>query len=128
VIIANTFAASRVGLEPAGLGSSVAAANAAAVRAALAAREAAADGPVAVAGPASSVGPAAMQAPEGGSPPGRPAGGDPRFPGRADVGGQAHLRAGAGAGPIAPEMTGAQGYGGAAVHAAAQTGPPAGRA
>src|SRR5215831_1847054 len=50
VIIANTFAASRAGLEPAGLGGRVAEANADAVSAALAAREAAADGPVAVAG------------------------------------------------------------------------------
>src|SRR5215475_72941 len=46
VIIANTFAASRAGLEPAGLGCRVAEANAAAVGAALAARDAAADGPV----------------------------------------------------------------------------------
>ena len=65
VIIANTFAAGRAGLAPAGLGGRVAEANAAAVRAALAAREAAADGLVVVAGSMSSFCPAAMQAGEG---------------------------------------------------------------
>src|SRR5262249_36095479 len=79
-----TFAASRAGLEPAGLGSRVAEVNAGAVRAALAAREAAADGPVVVAGSMSSFCPAAMQAGEGSSPPGGRASDDPRFPGPAD--------------------------------------------
>ena len=86
VIIANTFAASRAGPEPAGQGGRVAEAGAGAVSAALAAREAAADGPVVVAGSISSFCPAAMQAPEGGSPPGGRASDDPRFPGLADVG------------------------------------------
>jgi len=49
VIIANTFAASRAGLGPAGLGGRVAEANRGAMRAALRAREAAATGAVAVA-------------------------------------------------------------------------------
>src|SRR5215472_15303699 len=62
VIIANTFAASRAVLEPAGLGGRVAEANVNAVGAALAAREAAADGPVAVAGSMSSFCPAVMAA------------------------------------------------------------------
>ena len=86
VIIANTFAASRAGLERAGLGGHVAEANVNAVSAALAAREAAATGPVVVAGSMSSFCPAMMDAGEagsspGGPAPGDPAPGDPRFPG-----------------------------------------------
>jgi len=124
VIIANTFAASRAGLGPAGLGGRVAQANAGAVRAALAAREAAADGPVVVAGSMSSFCPAAMQAPEGSSPSGGRASDDPRFPGLADFREQAQLLAEAGADLIALEMIGAKGYGGAALQAAAETGLP----
>ena len=123
VIIANTFAASRAGLEPAGLGGRVAEANDGAVRAALAARDAAADGPVVVAGSMSSFCPAAMQAGEGNPPAGR-ASDDPRFPGLADFREQAQLLAEAGADLIALEMIGAQGYGGAALQAAAETGLP----
>lgn len=122
-IIANTFAASRAGLEPAGLGGRVAEANDGAVRAALAARDAAADGPVVVAGSMSSFCPAAMQAGEGNPPAGR-ASDDPRFPGLADFREQAQLLAEAGADLIALEMIGAQGYGGAARQAAAETGLP----
>jgi S-methylmethionine-dependent homocysteine/selenocysteine methylase len=124
VIIANTFAASRAGLEPAGLGGRVAEANVGAVRAALAAREAAADGPVAVAGSMSSFCPAAMQAGEGGPPPGRQASDDLRFPGLADFREQAQLLAAAGTDLIALEMIGAEGYGRAALQAAAETGLP----
>jgi hypothetical protein len=61
VIIANTFAASRAALEPAGLGSRVAEANRSGVAAALRAREAAASRPVAVAGSMSSFCPIAME-------------------------------------------------------------------
>jgi S-methylmethionine-dependent homocysteine/selenocysteine methylase len=124
VIIANTFAASRASLEPAGLGGRVAEANAAAVGAALAAREAAADGPVVVAGSMSSFCPAAMEAGEGSSPPTRRASDDPRFPGLADFREQAQLLAEAGAELIALEMIGAKGYGRDAVQAAAETGLP----
>jgi S-methylmethionine-dependent homocysteine/selenocysteine methylase len=124
VIIANTFAASRAGLEPAGLGGRVAEANAGAVRAALAAREAAADGPVVVAGSMSSFCPAAMQAGEGSSPPGVRASDDPWFPGLADFREQAQLLAEAGADLIALEMIAAKGYGRAAVQAATETGLP----
>jgi homocysteine S-methyltransferase len=124
VIIANTFAASRAGLEPAGLGGRVAEANTAAVRAALAAREAAADGPVVAAGSMSSFCPAAMQAGEGSSAPGGRASDDPRFPGLADFREQAQLLAEAGADLIALEMIGAKGYGRAALQAAAETGLP----
>jgi homocysteine S-methyltransferase len=124
VIIANTFAASRAGLEPAALGGSVAEANTAAVRAALAAREAAADGPVVVAGSMSSFSPAAMQAGEGSSLPRGRASDDPRFPGLADFREQAQLLAEAGAELIALEMIAAEGYGRAALQAAAETGLP----
>jgi len=124
VIIANTFAASRAGLEPAGLGGRVAEANADAVSAALAAREAAADGPVAVAGSMSSFCPAAMQAGESSSRPDGPASDDPRFPGLADFREQAQLLAEAGADLIALEMIAAEGYGRAAIQAAAETGLP----
>jgi len=124
VIIANTFAAGRAGLAPAGLGGRVAEANTAAVRAALEAREAAADGLVVVAGSMSSFCPAAMQAGEGSPPPGGRASDDPRFPGLAAFREQAQLLAGAGADLIALEMIGAEGYGRAALQAAAETGLP----
>jgi S-methylmethionine-dependent homocysteine/selenocysteine methylase len=124
VIIANTFAASRAGLEPAGLGGRVAEANVSGVSAALKAREAAADGPVMVAGSMSSFCPAAMEAGEGGSPPAGRASDDPRFPGLADFREQAQLLAEAGADLIALEMIGAKGYGRAALQAAAETGLP----
>jgi S-methylmethionine-dependent homocysteine/selenocysteine methylase len=118
VIIANTFAASRAGLEPAGLGGRVAEANISAVGAALAAREAAADGPVVVAGSMSSFCPAMMDAGDGGPP------GDQRLPGPADFREQAQLLAEAGADLIALEMIEARGYGRAALQAAAETGLP----
>lgn len=124
VIIANTFAASRAGLELAGLGGHVAEANVSAVGAALAARQAAATGPVAVAGSMSSFCPAMMDAGDGGPPPGGPAPGDSRFPGLADFREQAQLLAQAGADLIALEMIGARGYGSAALQAAAETGLP----
>ena len=124
LIIANTFAASRAGLKPAGLGGRVAEANVSAVSAALAARDAAADGLVVVAGSMSSFCPAAMEAGEGGSSPGRRASDDPRFPGLADFREQAQLLAGAGVDLIALEMIGAEGYGRAALQAAAETGLP----
>jgi len=124
VIITNTFAASRAGLEPAGLAGHVAEANVSAVSAALAARDAAADGLVVVAGSMSSFCPAAMEAGAGGSAPGRRASDDPRFPGLADFREQAQLLAGAGVDLIALEMIGAEGYGGAALRAAAETGLP----
>ncbi len=122
VIIANTFAAGRAVLEPAGLGSRVAEASLGAVRAALRARQAAATGPVAVAGSMSSFCPAAMDDGDAGLPPGGRARDDPRFPGLADFREQAQLLAQAGADLIALEMIEAQGYGRAALHAAAETG------
>jgi len=122
VIIANTFAASRAALEPAGLGSRVAEANRGAVAAALRAREAAATGPVAVAGSMSSFCPVAMEPGALGSPLGGPASEDPRFPDLADFREQAGLLADAGADLIALEMIGARGYGRAAWQAAAETG------
>jgi S-methylmethionine-dependent homocysteine/selenocysteine methylase len=120
VIIANTFAASRAALEPAGLGGRVAEANAGAISAALKAREAAADGPVVVAGSMSSFCPVVMDAGEGSSPPAARA----SFPGLADFREQAQLLAEAGADLIALEMIGAKGYGRAALQAAAETGLP----
>lgn len=124
VIIANTFAASRAALEPAGLGSRVAEANRNAVRAALRACEAAATRPVAVAGSMSSFCPIAMEPVHPDAPPGRPASEDPRFPGLADFREQAALLAEAGADLIALEMIDGQGYGRAALQAAAETGLP----
>ncbi len=124
VIIANTFAASRAALEPAGLGSRVAEANRGAVAAALRAREAAATGPVAVAGSMSSFCPVAMEPGAPGSPLGGPASEHPRFPDLADFREQAGLLADAGADLIALEMIGARGYGRAAWQAAAETGLP----
>jgi S-methylmethionine-dependent homocysteine/selenocysteine methylase len=124
VIIANTFAASRAGLEPAGLGGRVAEANRGAMRAALRAREAAATGPVAVAGSMSSFCPIAMDPTALGTPLGNPAAEDPRFPRLADFREQAELLAEAGADLIALEMIDGQGYGRAALQAAAETGLP----
>ncbi len=124
VIIANTFAASRAALEPAGLGGRVAEANRSAVGAALRAREAAATGPVAVAGSMSSFCPIAMDAGDLGSSLDGPASGDPRFPTLADFREQAQLLAEAGVDLIALEMIGAQGYGRAGLQAAAETGLP----
>ncbi len=117
VIIANSFAASRAALEPAGLGARVAEANRLAVQAALAAREAAASGPVAVAGSMSSFGPVAMH--------GRQAlvgAADDSFPSLADYREQAALLAGAGVDLIALELMEASGYGRAAIDAATETG------
>ena len=117
VIIANSFAASRAALEPAGLGAHVAEANRLAVAAALAARAAAASGPVAVAGSMSSFGPVAMH--------GRQALGsaaDAAFPSLADYREQAALLAEAGVDLIALELMEAPGYGRDAIEAATETG------
>jgi S-methylmethionine-dependent homocysteine/selenocysteine methylase len=124
VIIANSYAASRAALEPAGLGRHVAEVNRAAVRAALRAREAAATRPVAVAGSMSSfspidVDPEAVFKPHPGS-----TDDDPRFPSLADFREQAGLLAEAGVDLIALEMINARGYGRAALQAAAETGLP----
>jgi S-methylmethionine-dependent homocysteine/selenocysteine methylase len=124
VIIANTFAASRAALEPAGLGGRVAEANRSAVRAALRARDAAATQAVAVAGSMSSFCPIDMDAGALGRPLPGPASEDPRFPGLADFREQAELLAEAGADLIALEMIDAQGYGAAARQAALETGLP----
>ena len=124
VIIANTFAASRAGLEPAGLGSRVAEANRSAMRAALRARDAAATRPVAVAGSMSSFCPIAMDNSALGVPLSSPAAEDPRFPDLADFREQAALLAEAGADLIALEMIDGRGYGRAAMQAAAETGLP----
>ena len=124
VIIANTFAASRAALEPAGLGRRVAEANRNAVRAALRAREAAATRPVAVAGSMSSFCPVAMEPAAAGPSPAGPAREDPRLPGLADFREQAALLAEAGADLIALEMIDGEDYGRAALQAAAETGLP----
>jgi S-methylmethionine-dependent homocysteine/selenocysteine methylase len=124
VIIANTFAASRAGLAPAGLGSQVAEANRSAMLAALRARDAAATRPVAVAGSMSSFCPIAMDPSELGAPLSSPAAEDPRFPSLADFREQAGLLAEAGADLIALEMIDGRGYGRAAVQAATETGLP----
>lgn len=124
VIIANTYAASRAALEPAGLGSRVAEANRSAVRAALRARAAAATRPVAVAGSMSSFSPIDMDPAAMGRPLDGPASEDPRFPGLADFREQAELLAEAGVDLIALEMINAAGYGRAAMQAAAETGLP----
>ena len=119
VIIANTFAANRPSLEPAGLGGQVAEVNRAALQAARDARDVAASGPVAVAGSMSSFCPTVMAA----VPPGEAAGAA-GFPGLADYREQAQVLAGAGADLIALEMIGGPGYGRAAVQAATETGLP----
>jgi len=124
VIIANTYAASRAALEPAGLGSRVAEANRSAVSAALRAREAAAIRPVAVAGSMSSFSPIDMDPAALGRPLDGPAAEDPRFPCLADFREQARLLAEAGVDLIALEMIDAKGYGRAAVQAATETGLP----
>jgi S-methylmethionine-dependent homocysteine/selenocysteine methylase len=120
VIIANTYAASRAALEPAGLGGRVADANRNAVAAALRAREAAADGrAVAVAGSMSAFCPVLMH--------GRnkigPTAAD-CFPSLADFREQAGLLAEAGVDLIALELMEAPSYGRAALQAAAETGLP----
>jgi S-methylmethionine-dependent homocysteine/selenocysteine methylase len=124
VIIANSYAASRAALEPAGLGGHVAEVNRTAVRAALRAREAAAMRPVVVAGSMSSfsaidMDPQAVDRPHLG-----PTADDPRFPSLADFREQAALLAEAGVDLIALEMINARGYGRAALQAAAETGLP----
>ncbi len=124
VIIANSYAASRAALAPAGLGGHVAEANRAAVRAALRAREAAATRPVAVAGSMSSFSPIDMDAESLDRPHPGPTAGDPRFPTLADFREQAGLLAESGVDLIALEMINAQGYGRAALQAAAETGLP----
>src|SRR5690242_12454962 len=121
VLIANTFAASRSALAPAGLGDKCAEVNRAAVAAALRARG---DRPVAVAGSMSSFSPIAMDPASLGRPLAGPTAEDPRFPGPADFREQARLLAEAGADLIALEMIGARGYGRAALQAAAETGLP----
>jgi homocysteine S-methyltransferase len=124
VIIANTFAANRAALEPAGLGNRVAEANQSAVRAALRAREAAAGGPVAVAGSMSSFCSIAMHG--RGAAAGEPdaAAEDPRFPSLANFREQAALLADAGVDLVALELMEAPGYGAAAMKAVAETGLP----
>jgi len=124
VIIANSFAASRAALAPAGLGEHVAEANRSAVRAALRAREAAATRPVAVAGSMSPFSPIDMDAASQDRPHPGPTADDPRFPTLADFREQAGLLADSGVDLIALEMINAQGYGRAAVAAAAETGLP----
>ncbi len=124
VIIANSYAASRAALEPAGLGRHVAEANRSAVRAALRAREAAATGPVAVAGSMSSFSPVDME-PEGlNRRRAVPTADDSRLPTLADFREQAQLLAEGGVDLIALEMINARGYGRAALQAAAETGLP----
>jgi S-methylmethionine-dependent homocysteine/selenocysteine methylase len=124
VIIANSYAASRAALEPAGLGGLVAEANRNAVRAALRARDEAATRPVAVAGSMSSFSPIDMDAGSLRRPHRGPTADDPRFPTLADFREQAGLLAESGVDLIALEMINAQGYGRAAVQAAAETGLP----
>jgi S-methylmethionine-dependent homocysteine/selenocysteine methylase len=124
VIIANSYAASRAALEPAGLGDHVAAANRAAVRAAVRAREVAATRPVAVAGSMSSFSPIDMDAGAVNRPHPGPTDDDPRFPTLADFREQAGLLAESGVDLIALEMINARGYGRAALQAAAETGLP----
>jgi homocysteine S-methyltransferase len=124
VIIANTFAANRAALEPAGLGARVAEANQSAVRAALRAREAAAGGPVAVAGSMSSFCSIAMHGRGAAAAEPDAAAEDPRFPSLANFREQAALLADAGVDLIALELMEAPGYGAAAIKAAAETGLP----
>jgi S-methylmethionine-dependent homocysteine/selenocysteine methylase len=117
VIIANTFAASRAALEPAGLGDQVAETNRRAVAAAQRARDAAAGGrPVAVAGSMSAFCPIAVN--------GRAGAGDWGFPSLADYREQAGLLADAGVDLIALELMEAPSYGRAALQAAVETGLP----
>ena len=104
VIIANTFAASRAALEPAGLGEQVAEVNRNAVARGPAGPRGRASRPVAVAGSMSSFCPIAMDPASLGSPLSSPAAEDPRFPGPADFREQAGLLAEAGVDLIALEM------------------------
>jgi S-methylmethionine-dependent homocysteine/selenocysteine methylase len=124
VIIANTYAASRAALEPAGLGGQVAEVNRAAMRAACTARDGSGSRQVLVAGSISSFCPIVMDAAALGAPLDRPAADDPRFPDLADFREQAQLLAETGADLIALEMIDARGYGSAAVQAATETGLP----
>jgi S-methylmethionine-dependent homocysteine/selenocysteine methylase len=124
VVIANSYAASRAALEPAGLRGYVAEVNRAAVRAALRAREAVATGPVAVAGSMSSFSVIDMDAGSLGRPHPGPTADDPRFPALADFREQAGLLAESGVDLIALEMINARSYGRAALQAAAETGLP----
>jgi S-methylmethionine-dependent homocysteine/selenocysteine methylase len=124
VIIANSYAASRAGLEPAGLGDRIAEVNRAAVRAALRARESAATRPVAVAGSMSSFSPIDMDAEAANRPHPGPTADDPRFPTLADFREQAGLLAESGVDLIALEMINARGYGRSALQAAGETGLP----
>ncbi|MGA8462297.1 MAG: homocysteine S-methyltransferase family protein, partial [Streptosporangiaceae bacterium] len=124
VIIANSYAASRAALKPAGLGSHVAEVNRAAVRAALRARAAAATRPVAVAGSMSSFSPIDMDPEATDRPHPGPTADDPRFPSLADFREQAGLLAESGVDLIALEMINARNYGHAALQAAAETGLP----
>jgi homocysteine S-methyltransferase len=90
----------------------------------LQAREAAATRQVAVAGSMSSFSPIDMDPGSLGRPHPGPTAGDPRFPTLADFREQAGLLADSGVDLIALEMINAQGYGRAAVAAAAETGLP----
>jgi S-methylmethionine-dependent homocysteine/selenocysteine methylase len=120
VIIANTFAAGRAAMEPAGLGDRVANANRNAVTAALRAREAAAGGrAVAVAGSMSVFCSAVMHGQDRTGPDAAD-----RFPGLTDFREQAGLLAEAGVDLIALELMQAPGYGRAALRAAVETGLP----
>jgi homocysteine S-methyltransferase len=123
VIIANTFAASRAALAPAGLGDRVAEANRNAMAAARRARDAAGGRPVLVAGSMSSFCSIAIAGRGGGAAPGDGAE-DPRFPSGADFEEQAALLAEAGADLIALELIESKGYGRAAIEAATATGLP----
>jgi S-methylmethionine-dependent homocysteine/selenocysteine methylase len=127
VLIANTFAASRAALGPAGLGDRVADANRNAIAAAQRARAAAGGRPVAVAGSMSSFCLIAMagRGDEASQDDASDAGAeDPRFPSRADFAEQAALLAEAGADLIALELMESSGYGRAALDAATSTGLP----
>jgi S-methylmethionine-dependent homocysteine/selenocysteine methylase len=124
VLIANTFAASRAALGPAGLGDRVAEANRNAVQAALAARAASGGRPVAVAGSMSAFCLVAMHGRgEQGVDYDDPAS-DPRFPTLADYREQAAIIAEAGADLIALELVESPAYGRHAIQAAAETGLP----
>jgi S-methylmethionine-dependent homocysteine/selenocysteine methylase len=124
VIIANSYAAGRAALKPAGLGSRVAEVNRAAVRAAVRARAAAATRPVAVAGSMSSFSPIDMDPEATDRPHPGPTADDPRFPSLPDFREQAGLLAESGVDLIALEMINARSYGHAALQAAAETGLP----
>ena len=114
IVIANTFAANRLVLEPAGLGGRVAEINRAAVELAVAARERAADGPVLVAGSLTPLGVDAV--PDAG------ADGDAVL---ACFREQVAAQAQAGVDLVAIEMVPSALHGAAAVTAAAEAGLPA---